>query len=236
MKHSIIIILILATHLVLGQTRKIEVYYKDGKQFTQRQKDSIWYKANQYVATKKLRETSDSAFYQLTYFDKALVPARYEKDGNYCGNPRREGKKKIRNLFPYNQLDKIKLVSFKLPHPDSVERTIPLKNGQVDMDGMFESVTLEKELSEKLLDILVNYDNPEDERLVLMCYDPRNAIIFMDKSDKILGYIELCFDCLDFKTEPKNIVMGGFCTEKFDAIQGIFVAAGLKYGMKRDME
>src|SRR6187455_3268841 len=99
MKPSITILFLLAAQLVLGQTRKIEIYYdKDGKEFTQRQKDSIWYKANQYVATKKLRETSDSAFYQLTHFDKALVSVRYEQDGTYCGNLRREDKKKIQNL------------------------------------------------------------------------------------------------------------------------------------------
>jgi hypothetical protein len=62
-----------------------------------------------------------------------------------------------------------------------------------------------------------------------MCYEPRNGIVFENKAGKVIGYIEICFDCLRHEIEPP-MRLGSFCSEKYNALRGIFIAAGINYG------
>jgi hypothetical protein len=193
------------------------------------------YAANHFVSKRKIKETPDSIYYSLKHFDRSLVAERYQKDGDYCGNRKRKGVKEIKKQFPYSELQAIKVVSFKPAKTDSVfvEREIPKSNGKIDLRKMFEVKTLDPELTGKMLDILINYNNGNGVMEVMMCYEPRNGIVFVGKSDNILGYIEICFDCQQYKIEPRTMVIGDFCSEKMDAIQGIMQKAGIKYGMQR---
>jgi hypothetical protein len=51
-------------------------------------------------------------------------------------------------------------------------------------------------LNEKQTEILKNnISSCKTENWVAACYNPRHAIFFYDKNDKIFGYIEMCFDC-----------------------------------------
>lgn len=51
------------------------------------------------------------------------------------------------------------------------------------------------------------------------CYNPRHAILFYDKNDKIYGYMEMCFDC-----------NGSESSENFKTFSGC--ALGLKETLK----
>lgn len=93
-----------------------------------------------------------------------------------------------------------------------------------------------KTLLPVLLDILVNYNSADGNMEVMMCYEPRNGIVFVGKNDNVLGYIEICFDCQQYEVEPGNITLGSFCSEKLDAIQGIMMKAGITYGMTRTLD
>jgi len=192
---------------------------------------------NHFVSRKKIKETHDSVYYLVKHFDKSLAADRYQKDGTYCDNRKRKDLKGIKKQFPYNYMHEVKVVSFKGQEIDSILlRKIPKTGGKVDFKKMFEVRTLDADLADKMLDILVNYDNGTRSMVVMMCYDPRNAIVFLDKSDNVLGYIEICFDCQQYEIEPKTITLGGFCTEKMDAIQGIMQKAGITYGMVRSTD
>lgn len=237
----LIIILLLATSVTLfGQdvdkrTGKVHVYLTEkGDRYSQRKVDSIWHFMNHFVSARKLKETSDSIYFSLIHFDKKFVSQRYQQDGNYCDNRLRKSEKEIREKFPFNSLHSIKVVSFKRLEDDSVEveLEIPKTNGKIDFSKLYEVKTLNKDLTSKMLDILVNYDNKGGGMRVFFCYEPRNAIIFLGESDTILGYIEICFACQQYKIYPSTMSMGNFCTEKMDAIQGIMISAGLTYGMK----
>lgn len=213
---------------------KIQTYLtEDRKTYTKRSIDSIWYFKNQFVSARKIRATADSVYYSVKYFDKKEVKDRYRVDGTFCGNEERKSPKEIRKISPYNSLHSVRVVSFKTLDNDSIylEPEIPKTNGQIDFNQMFEVKVLDKELEGKMLDILLNYDNPDGIMEIFMCWEPRNAIIFLDKAEKVIGYIEICFECNKYQAEPKTLSLGQFCREKFDAVQGIMMAAGITYGM-----
>lgn len=227
-----------------GQSRethqKIHIFKTDqGNIYSKRKVDSIRWIANHFISKTLIRETPDSVYYSLRHFHKSLVSNRYQKDGRYCDNPKKQDLTQIRKSFPYNTMHAIKVVSFKGEMIDSLyeERKIPKTAGKVDLQKMFEVKTLDKELTKKMLDILVNYDAVGDgDREVMMCYEPRNGIVFVDKANNVLGYIEICFECQEFDVEPRTITLGAFCEEKLDAIQGIMIKAGITYGMTRTLD
>lgn len=60
-----------------------------------------------------------------------------------------------------------------------------------------------------------------------ICYYPRHAILFYDSKDQPFSYIEICFECTNYRTSD-NFPLD-FCYEKSQAIKDFFQAAGIKY-------
>jgi hypothetical protein len=147
----------------------------------------------------------------------------------------------IRKSYPYNKTDTIKLVSFKyeysvLKESNTTELEIradeietPRTDGQIDMTKMFEVKTLGEQEEENLMKILTNSDHQETNE-VMMCYEPRNGIAFLDKDQRIIGYIEICFECLRFKTEPGNVTINTLSPTEFKMLKTLFKRAGIVYG------
>ncbi len=103
------------------------------------------------------------------------------------------------------------------------------------MSRAFESRALNNTQKDELLDLLVNfkYDLSYGDKVdasVAFCYTPRNAIVFLDKHDKPIGYVEICFECKRFEYEPRELTVGLFCTEKFELVKDLFSRAGVRYG------
>ena len=170
----------------------------------------------------------------------------FGQSGDYCGKKKKLTISDIKKKAPFNKTQTIKLVSFKHKHQvmqesDTVaipiyEPEIPKTNGTVDLTKMFETKTLDRKLSDKLLNVLVNYDNEERESDVAFCYEPRNGIVFIGKADKVIGFVEICFDCLGYKVEPSTSTVANFCSEKFEALKSIFKEAGISYGTVRTVD
>lgn len=147
----------------------------------------------------------------------------------------------IKKSFPYNKTATIKLVSFKYDYPvvkesDTTELEIPVyepempkTNGQIDLTKMFEVKTLDEERETELMRILMNYDH-QDTNSVAFCYEPRNGIVFFDKDQHILGYIEICFECLRYKTAPSSITISTLYPDEFETMRSLFERAGITYG------
>jgi hypothetical protein len=147
----------------------------------------------------------------------------------------------IKKSFPYNKTEVIKLVSFKYDYPivndsDTAEVEIkayepetPRSNGKIDMTEMFEVKTLDNAAEEELMRILMNYDH-QDTNKVAFCYEPRNGIVFLDKDEQIIGYIEICFECLRFKTEPSTVTISTLFPDEFAALKSFFRKSGIIYG------
>jgi hypothetical protein len=64
------------------------------------------------------------------------------------------------------------------------------------------------------------------------CYDPRNAVLFIDKNGKIIAELEICFECLGYITRPRDFYIRDNMREcMYDALKKIFADAGVKYGI-----
>ncbi|MOA33645.1 hypothetical protein D3C78_1549570 [compost metagenome] len=81
-------------------------------------------------------------------------------------------------------------------------------------------------------DILYNIDYKETGFVVgtAGCYDPRNAILFFDKTEKLLAYIEVCFECRGYKNSSDKIDFGGFWGDKYEILRQYFIALGVQFG------
>ena len=94
---------------------------------------------------------------------------------------------------------------------------------------MFEVKTLDSEGEKELMRILMNYDS-QDTSSVAFCYEPRNGIIFFDKVGRIIGYIEICFECLRYKTLPDTINVSTLFPDEFEKMKILFKRVGITYG------
>ena len=66
------------------------------------------------------------------------------------------------------------------------------------------------------------------------CYTPRNTIIFLDKAENPIGYIEICFECGNIygsDEELNEITNTRFCSEKLLRIHNLFSSVGIHYGI-----
>jgi hypothetical protein len=64
----------------------------------------------------------------------------------------------------------------------------------------------------------------------IQCYQPRNAIIFYNKSSEIIAVIEVCFECEKMQFFPKAFKVNYDCTNKFELFRKFFLQNGIKYG------
>lgn len=62
---------------------------------------------------------------------------------------------------------------------------------------------------------------------VAICYNPRHAILFYDSSDQPFSYVEICFECTNYRTYG-NFALD-FCYEKSQAIRSLFQSIGIEY-------
>jgi hypothetical protein len=62
------------------------------------------------------------------------------------------------------------------------------------------------------------------------CFNPRNALLFIDKNGKIFDYLEVCFECTVADSKSGKISLGSGCNQKFDLLKKYFIEIGIKYG------
>jgi hypothetical protein len=137
----------------------------------------------------------------------------------------------------FSRVAAVKLTSFKRsPTARSrMERNIPKTNNVVDLNRMFEVKTLESELRAMLFKVLHYYHLDTMESSPASCYEPRNAIVFIDRQETVIGYVELCFGCQRAQSEPNMLgIEETFFDEQWEAIRRIFMVAGIKYGTDRN--
>ena len=66
----------------------------------------------------------------------------------------------------------------------------------------------------------------------IACYEPRYAILFIDKEGKAFEFIEICFECQKTVNSSDKIYFGEVCNEKFNLLKKLFLNAGINYGTK----
>lgn len=78
---------------------------------------------------------------------------------------------------------------------------------------------------------LITKDSCKTEQSPSECYNPRHAIFFKDKVNKILGSIEMCFDCDDFNHSESLGNAKYYC---YDDMRMFLYDVGIRYFINDD--
>ncbi|NCD69012.1 hypothetical protein [Mucilaginibacter agri] len=109
-----------------------------------------------------------------------------------------------------------------------------IKNGKIDTKTLTEFVALNKQQIDALTNIIYNTDFRINKDFNMIsqgsCFEPRNALIFLDKNGNAFDYIEICFQCKDSKSFSQKLNIGTPCTQKYDILKKYFIRLDIKTG------
>jgi hypothetical protein len=177
--------------------------------------------------------------YNLTY--SQTKKKKYEEESeklNCVKNSNITLEKRLAN-FPYNLTSQIKIVSYKNKEEgiigEDLQKYLNLLVAKKDsiIENKFDEINvLNLEQIDKLTNIIYNYgyESATDFRVVTDCYMPRNAILFYNIENKVIGFIEICFECNNYRTNDNKINLGEEYMQKFKLLQEFFKDCGITYG------
>ena len=190
--------------------------------------------------------------YILSFYTSA-----FSQEGDYnCGWYGHKTVEERNKLFPFSEAKRVVLVSYlwqldtlsKVGDTRTVEEAFNIiKTSKISI-GDFSTTYLIKEeaqLSEdevnELSNILVNYtlrDEPYYPLIVteFKCYQPRNAILFFDNNENVIGCIEICFLCTRSYMHPDPDHLNAYaqveeCHPRLNLIKDFFKKQGITYGI-----
>jgi hypothetical protein len=224
----LVTMLVAATPTAYGQR---DVYITpEGRVYSKKQWDSLWYASGDWVEFVRRRRSSDTVYIALVPRRKADFIQDICKDGR-CDKVVYENRPENPAAGPFfSRVAAVKVTSFKNPPEARYGREIPRINNMVDVNRMFEVKTLDAEMRDLVVKVLRYYNLDTMESNSASCYEPRNAILFMDSRDAIIGHVELCFGCQRGRAEPMVFDSEEFFAEQWEALRRIFMMAGIKYG------
>lgn len=142
--------------------------------------------------------------------------------------------------YPFNLAAQIQFVSFEervylidneILRQDSLPRILDT----VLYSRLKEVKTLTFTQVDKLTDIFYNHGFRGTTYAIneAACYNPRNAILFLDSKGKIIELIEICFECRKTSQSSDRITLGEMCEQKLDMLSGLFKNVGIEYGITK---
>lgn len=176
-----------------------------------------------------------------------------------CTNLHRYTAGRRRAFFPFGPAASIRLISYEslrpnndivldgqdrppVPPEDTVmENFIPMgiNNFKVNYRRVVELKDLSAAGIDSLTDILYNVgftpvkNVPRYATPGAKCYEPRNAILFLDAEGKVMQYIEFCFACEKYNYSSPKTKPIDYCEQKYDMLRTYFLKQGLKYGTEK---
>ncbi len=184
---------------------------------------AIFFSMNSFAQFRKLDTLPPSA----GGYPKSVL--KIEAENHKCVKLPKKSLSTILQKYPFNKTAQIQLVSFKGPN-------LPVQNDTVCFSKLNEIKTLTLSEIDSLTNIMYNIGFGGTILLIkeMSCYDPRNAILFVDSSGKIFEFIEICFECRQTVSSSDEIDFGEACNEKFNLIKKQFLQAGIKYGTQEN--
>lgn len=147
---------------------------------------------------------------------------------------------RLRN-YPFNKSAQVQFVSFKAittsdKEADFINASLPIINDTICYSKLYEIKTLTFIQIDKLTDILYNYGYRGNMNSISVtgCYNPRNAILFLDSNGKVFEYIEICFECQKTVESSEKISLGELCQQKMNMLKELFQKVGIGYGITTD--
>jgi hypothetical protein len=137
-------------------------------------------------------------------------------------------------FFPFNVADSIKLVSFRYHDNDYPVLNDNTKGDSLhyNADSLIEQRLLDRSEINQLTDILYNYGPKKDHHIGYEneCFEPRNAVLFIDKTGRLKAYMLICFHCRHFESSGNSHWPWDNCGQKSEMIHQFFIKAGIKFG------
>jgi hypothetical protein len=132
--------------------------------------------------------------------------------------------------YPFSQTSQIQLVSFSGGYKN--DEGLPLENDTVCYSKFIEvkQLTLTQIDSSTLLLYNFGFGGPVQFGSTATCFNPRNAILFLDTTGKVFDYVEICFECNEMIASSEKIYLGQKCSEKMEMLKTFFKGIGLKHG------
>ncbi len=134
----------------------------------------------------------------------------------------------------------VEVYIYPCDEPNVIKQWLPIKGSllvDVSKYCAIESIQLNQAQIDSLSNILLNHKVTIKGEVGIMikgCYTPRNTIIFLDKSENPIGYIEICFECGNIYGSDKElneITNIRLCSEKLSKIESLFKSVGIHYGI-----
>ena len=98
-----------------------------------------------------------------------------------------------------------------------------------------ETIELNNTQIDSLSNTLLNYTASGGSSFSIVgCYTPRHALLFLDNDEKIIAWIEICFQCSQMKVSYEAVEDVPFdirCKERRDAIKAFLRKIGIIYGL-----
>jgi hypothetical protein len=157
---------------------------------------------------------------------------------------------RIKN-YPFKNAAQVQLVSFKRQNDTlngvvlmNEKDSLPRQNDTICYSRLFEVKNLTYAQVDNLTDILYNYGyrrQSSNTGLIyigtsLQCYNPRNAILFLDPKGKVFEFIEICFECEKIVESSSKISLGVMCNQKIGLLKNFFKYAGLEFGITQGLK
>lgn len=181
--------------------------------------------------------------------DKNLPPPKaitnhqqkIENKNHDCIHKNKYNPSQRKSFYPFSDAAFVKIVSFE-NKADSIGiietggNRIPLMNDTVDYSKLDEIKELNDSEVNILTDILYNTGYKGSIKIISEagCYNPRNAILFVDSYGKTFAYIEVCFECSGYRASSEKVNSGDFCNQKYELLRKLFENIGIKVGVKVD--
>lgn len=128
--------------------------------------------------------------------------------------------------YPFSKAGKVIFIAF-----DAEAGKTPVYNGGLDTGQTKAIKVLDPKQVNALTDLIFNYNYSKKNQLTVHaepgCYIPRNAILFTDEQARVFAYIEICFECYQYKSSEEQVHLGVSCADKLDLLKKLFKDAGV---------
>lgn len=129
-------------------------------------------------------------------------------------------------MYPFNKAAQVSVIAF-----DEALGAIPLQNGRLNPGQTKAIKVLDKKQEAALTDLIFNYNYSKNNKLKVHtepgCYIPRNALLFTNAEGQVFAYIEICFECGNYKSSEEQVHLGTLCENKLDLLKKLFKNAGI---------
>jgi hypothetical protein len=165
------------------------------------------------------------------YVDHLSPKQQQQDDRNHnCALTKKHSVKKLRSFYPFNIAHSVAIVSFEAG--SSFYDSLPQIGGRIMQSRIKETRTLNRNQIDSLSAIF--YNVTYQGKIITLwgtgCYEPRNAVLFLDSNNHLLEYIELCFECQNQRYSSDKVNIGDLCDQKSDMVKQFFRSHGIKNG------